>query len=348
MVPFKYTTCFLFFFRIASGQLIPAISGVLRKKEIDIILEEARLCEAKGAGITGGDPLCVIERTCEMITRLKKEFGKEFHIHLYTTPEEITKEKLEMLYSAGLDEIRFHPALKDKKDWEKIVLAKKYPWSIGIEIPVIPDFEKETKELLDFLDGKISFLNLNALEVADTETCKIIELGYETKDDESYGVLGSEELAFTLMKYVLSKKYNFRVHYCTSTLKDRAQMRQRIKRRAENTALETDKITDEGMLLRGALYLPDLKPGFGYRKKLEEIENRSAIVEELKKLRGKLIEEHAFKENEITLDEFKLRLLCSRRKAKKQKKKIKKAGLIAALTEEYPTKDGLEVEVNFL
>ena len=40
------------------------------------LLEEARLCNAKGAGITGGDPLCNIKRCAEYIVLLKKTFGK--------------------------------------------------------------------------------------------------------------------------------------------------------------------------------------------------------------------------------------------------------------------------------
>ena len=44
-------------------------------KDSDII-KEAELCNAKGAGITGGDPLLVCERTCSVIKKLKKTFRK--------------------------------------------------------------------------------------------------------------------------------------------------------------------------------------------------------------------------------------------------------------------------------
>ena len=47
------------------------------KKDSDII-KEAKLCSAKGAGITGGDPLVKIYRTVHCIKLLKKElpYGK--------------------------------------------------------------------------------------------------------------------------------------------------------------------------------------------------------------------------------------------------------------------------------
>ena len=40
------------------------------------VIEEAKESNAKGAGITGGDPLVELERTIEYARALKKEFGK--------------------------------------------------------------------------------------------------------------------------------------------------------------------------------------------------------------------------------------------------------------------------------
>jgi pyruvate formate-lyase activating enzyme-like uncharacterized protein len=71
--------------------------------DIDPIIKEAKLTGAKGAGITGGDPLVRLERTVKYIKLLKKKFGKKFHIHLYTMPELITENSLMKLHKAGLD-----------------------------------------------------------------------------------------------------------------------------------------------------------------------------------------------------------------------------------------------------
>ena len=49
------------------------------------LIKEAKLINAKGAGITGGDPLTKINRCVKYIKLLKKHFTKKFHIHLYTT-----------------------------------------------------------------------------------------------------------------------------------------------------------------------------------------------------------------------------------------------------------------------
>ena len=98
----------------------------------------------------------------------KKRFGKKFHIHLYTSLNLVNNERLSLLHKAGLDEIRFHPDLDSKKLWNNLNYAKEYDWDTGVEIPLIPGKEKETMSLIDFVQDKVDFLNLNELEIADT------------------------------------------------------------------------------------------------------------------------------------------------------------------------------------
>ncbi|TFH07450.1 MAG: 4Fe-4S cluster-binding domain-containing protein, partial [Candidatus Thorarchaeota archaeon] len=49
------------------------------------IIYETDAIRGEGAGISGGDPLCTLERTLDYIRLLKSKYGKEFHIHLYTS-----------------------------------------------------------------------------------------------------------------------------------------------------------------------------------------------------------------------------------------------------------------------
>jgi pyruvate formate-lyase activating enzyme-like uncharacterized protein len=114
------------------------------KQMLKEIIEEAKKHRACGAGLTGGDPLVKIDRTCAIIKMFKQEFGKQFHCHLYTIFPLVNETNLKKLYNAGLDEIRFHPDLDDDKQWERLKLASKFDWDIGVEIPVIPG--KETKQ----------------------------------------------------------------------------------------------------------------------------------------------------------------------------------------------------------
>ncbi|WNY22849.1 hypothetical protein MmiHf6_01340 [Methanimicrococcus hongohii] len=80
------------------------------------VLEEARSMNAEGTGITGGEPLLELERVIHYIHLLKNEFGKNHHIHLYTSTAP-SENDLKELADAGLDEIRFHPPIEI---WKKM------------------------------------------------------------------------------------------------------------------------------------------------------------------------------------------------------------------------------------
>ncbi|MEM4260528.1 MAG: radical SAM protein [Candidatus Woesearchaeota archaeon] len=319
------------------------------KSDKDII-EEAKLTDAKGAGFTGGDPLVRFERTIRYIRLLKKKFGKDFHIHLYTPLELLNFEKLKKLYEAGLDEIRFHPDLENRIHWNKIKLAKNFKWKTGIEIPAIPGFEKKIKELIDFSKDQIDFLNINELEMSDTNMNKLVDRGFRTKNNLSYGVRGSDYLAKKLLKYSIGKINN--VHYCTCTLKDKIQMANRIKKRAKNIALSFDKISNYGTLIRGVIYQKDLIPGFNYRKKIWNLKNNKKkemrIIRKLNNIKTKLYKKYAITKNNIIIDTIKYRLIINQKILNKIKENIKKEGLIPAIIEEYPTHDSFEIEINFI
>lgn len=309
------------------------------------LLEEARLTEARGAGITGGDPLVKVDRCCSYIKLLKKEFGKNFHIHLYTPLKLVTKERLQKLYDAGLDEIRLHPNLDDEKLWHRLDWAKDFDWVVGVEIPAIPRYEEKTTKLIDFLAGKIDFINLNELELSDTAAkhYKLQELGYKPKDDLSYGVAGSKEMALKMLAYARAK--GIPAHFCTAKLKDSVQMKKRLQLRAQHARLPFDIPLAEGTLLRGCVYLKELAPGMSYAEKLKNADKDKA-VQQLNNIRTTLVTKLNL--HEVVVDQNKLRIILPCKIAKKNATKLKKLNLVPAIVEEYPTADALEVEVEFL
>ncbi len=317
-------------------------------KSKDDLLEEARLMNAKGAGITGGDPLATLAKTCEYIKFLKDNKGKDFHIHLYTPLQLVKKEVLQKLYDAGLDEIRFHPDVSDDKDWKRIELANEFNWSVGVEIPCLPDKEKETKKLLDYLLGKVEFVNLNELEVSDTEV-KHYNMGdYRTRDEQTYAVAKSKETAINLIEYAENKGIKLTVYFCSAKLKDKTQMGKRIIRRAKGVAKNYDKVTEEGMLIRGAIYLDKLSPGANYHEILEKL-----TADERKKILAELKEKYDWMKRKLflrnsELDEEKLRILTKEKEARRLVKKLKRLPYVVAVVEEYPTKDSVEVEIEIL
>ncbi len=307
------------------------------------IIREAELCEAEGAGITGGDPLLRVERCVEYIKALKARFGKKFHIHMYITLEHATPDNLKLLYDAGLDEIRIHPDLESGKYWERIKTIASFGWVVGMEIPVIPQLGNETEKAIDYFLPFIKFLNLNELEQSDTNMDEMAKRGLKAKSMLDYSVEGSHELAL-----MLGAKYESRipVHYCTTRLKDAVQMANRIKIRAKNAAEKFDIITDEGLLVRGSVYLDSLKPGFGYRRILESMNDkeRSDALLKLKQARELILKKYRLSSSVLKIDEKKMRLITSAKIAKK----IKEEGLSAAIVTEYPTWDATEIEVEFL
>jgi pyruvate formate-lyase activating enzyme-like uncharacterized protein len=314
------------------------------------IIKEIQLCQSRGVGITGGDPLAKLDRTLSFIQKLKKEFGKKFHIHLYTPFTLVNESTLRKLSKAGLDEIRFHPNLETpkRKNWQKILIAKKFGWQVGIEIPVIPKKEELTKGLINYIADKIDFLNLNELEYSDTNASKLAEKGYKTRDNISYAIEGSRELAFKLLKYIEKKYPKLNVHFCTAKLKDHVQMRNRIRLRAESIKKPFDRVSPDGTLIRGAIYLKALLPGKKYKKKLAKLNDkkRQKLLKKLGDLKETL--EDAFDIGPAEIDTKKMRLLLSEKIARQLSKEIKPKRFRITVTEEYSTHDEFEVELDFL
>ncbi len=194
-----------------------------RINSLRLIIDEARSISATGTGITGGDPLAVPERTLRFIRLLKKEFGPEHHIHLYTASVPM-EHQLRELKEAGLDEIRFHlmdvlemytkdsdPAEdSDLRDFlspylSAILISRAIGLDTGVEIPVIPGQLDLLKWLIPLLeDAGSMFLNLNELEFSPTNAEELVKRGFQVRDDISSAVAGSRELAYELMGAVSS------------------------------------------------------------------------------------------------------------------------------------------------
>ncbi|MDH7508809.1 MAG: radical SAM protein [Methanomassiliicoccales archaeon] len=228
----------------------------LKVRRREDVIEEAKLIDAEGTGITGGDPLLVLERTLEFISMLKDEFGQDHHIHLYTAT--IDREAFDALESAGLDELRIHPdiSLWDKMGdtgIERAIESKKM--KIGLEIPALPDKKDEIISLVTYADSLgMDFININELEFSETNWKRLKMRGFTVKDDLSSAIDGSEQLALEILKLDLSIPR----HYCSSSFKDRIQLRNRIRRRAKNVARPGDIITGDGTLLKGIVEGKDL------------------------------------------------------------------------------------------
>lgn len=224
------------------------------------IFEEARLIDAKGTGITGGDPMYHPERLVGYVEALRGEFGPKHHIHLYTQID-FDPAWLPRLEAAGLDEIRFHPHPDHwahmGTSWHARLIHEALNTSmrVGIEIPAIPGQEEPTAALLDWADLQgVHFANLNELEWSETNSYNIRVRGFQPGSDEDATIAGSREMARSVVLRFARRR--LAVHFCTSPFKDRVQLGQRLLRRARNVARPWELITDDGTLLRGVVECP--------------------------------------------------------------------------------------------
>ena len=282
-------------------------------------VKEARLMDALGTGITGGDPLLSIDRTLASIRALKKAFGGEHHIHLYTSTAEVGP--VRRVARAGLDEIRFHPPpgmwarLARTEFATAIAAAKEEGMSVGLEVPSLPGRREELRALLSFADGRsLDFVNLNELEFSETNWRRLARLGMSVRDDVSSGVAGSEELAMAM----LGEEHDTPLHYCSSSFKDGVQLRRRITRRGRNVRKPHELLTEDGTLVKGVIETD--RPSGTVRMLVDGYDVPPELVW------------HDRGKSRVEVAEWVLRELAP------------ELELDAYIVEEYPTADRLEVE----
>lgn len=289
------------------------------------VLDEARAMGASGTGITGGDPLGVVDRTEHYIRLLKGAFGPDHNIHLYT--HEPNAGKLERLAAAGLDEFRLHiphylwgPLTRDGGAY-RAVLEEAPRWGIrrGVEIPVLPDKEPELRRLMRALESiGVDFINLNELEYSATNESALNEHGYRVDPRNGFGVHGSRGVAERIVRGL---PLSVPVHYCSSRFKDGVQLRERLKRRAARTAPNFAQVTSDGTVVFGIVEAPG-------EPDLARVGARVARLGRLRPTSYRL----DFERRRVELSAPALRRLAAR------------LDLPAFEVEEYPTADALEVE----
>lgn len=257
------------------------------------LIEETEQSRAKGAGITGGDPLLFLSRTIKFAKALKRKFGKKFHIHIYLPTKLINKKNIKKL-SKCADEFRLHPDFlisnNFKEGIEKIILVNHIigKSKLGIELPMIPDKKKEIFSFVLSIKNYISFLNLNEFELSETnfnivtKKYKLIEGGYIVKDSLKSGLW--------LLNELKKRKINLKVHLCTDELKSWHKFKNRLKR---HKILKFSKQLPDGAIayfavrhnnIKNIIKLKNrIKTGFIDKNKSQLIIPKSAI----NKLKGK-------------------------------------------------------------
>lgn len=255
------------------------------KQGIKELLKEAEESNAKGMGITGGDPLLFLNKTIKYARALKQKFGKSFHIHIYLPTKLVSQEKLKKL-SEYIDEVRFHPqcfceAKKSliEQDINKIKLASEF-WkkeNIGIELALVPELKKEILKFILLVKNYIGFVNLNEFELSDTNF-NIVTKKYKLKEN-GYVVADSKKAGLWILKQLARQKTRLKVHLCTAELKNWHQYKNRLLR---HKILPFSKRTKDGTIIYFAVN-GKIKHGYYDKKKKRTI----IPISKVKKLRNK-------------------------------------------------------------
>lgn len=290
------------------------INEQLIRNDSDLV-KEVELSNSEGAGITGGEPFLVLEKTTRWIKLLKENFGENFHIHLYTSGIGVGEQQIEKVYSAGLDEIRIH------HNRGLVKTALKFDWDVGMEIPAIPKDFGKLKQTVDFLESVgAKFLNMNELEFSERNIEPLQKLGFSKVSNSMTAVRGSMETAEKILEYAEANAEKLNLHFCTANLKMNYQLRNRLHRRSENIKKDFETVTKDGFLLKGII--------FG--KELNEIR---------KELVGNNVPEKMF-----FVSEEKKRIETSVSIAKKLAEKYR-GKFKCAFVEEYPTAEPWDFEL---
>jgi pyruvate formate-lyase activating enzyme-like uncharacterized protein len=293
------------------------------------IMTEAKLIEATGAGITGGDPLIVWKRTKKYISLLKEKFGPKFHIHLYTTGLK-NPHRIPDLISAGLDEIRFHPLPETWKNIHTSIVntpikkCMQTDVDTAIEIPSIPGMENDITTLTLWAnEAGLKWINLNELEYSETNARILNNRGFTVKDDISAAVKGSQETAYKIMNNLSGKDLSIGIHYCSSSFKDGIQLKRRIINRAKNIAKDFETISNDGTIVKGII-----------------LSKKHSLLEIRKILRN----QYKLDDRLFSINKHKNRMEIDVLVLEKIAKSLIKKGFECYMVEEYPTADELEVE----
>lgn len=213
------------------------------------VLDEISMIKAAGASITGGEPFQIYYAVVNIIKILKDIFGDKFHIHLYTSGYGATKNALKELSQIGLDEIRFH--IINDSVFKLIDFAvKETSMDVGIEIPAIPDTDWLWRITIKADSIGVKFVNLNELEVSETNVDSILVRGYRIRND-GRSIERSLDTALTVVERAYREKLKVAIHVCPAIYKDVVQHRSRLKRKALACLLPGDVVNDDGTIRRG-------------------------------------------------------------------------------------------------
>lgn len=220
-----------------------------RATSVELLIDEIAVVGARGASITGGEPFQRFDLTANVVKLLKDVCGYNFHLHLYTSGFGATRCSIKYMERLGLDEIRFH--VVNDSVWRLVeYAARETAMDVGIEVPSIPGRLEELWRIVTKAEElKVKFVNLNELEVSETNLENLLFRGYKIADD-GRAVTGSAETAKEVLSRAERAGLRVSLHFCPAKYKDEVQHRRRLLRKAARCLSLGESLSQDGALIR--------------------------------------------------------------------------------------------------
>ena len=148
------------------------VSEEIQFEDVEEVVGYLKYWKIKGLGISGGEPLLVLDKVCRLISLAKEEIPG-IYAWVYTNGDLITAQNLMRLKRAGLDELRFDLVARDY-ELTPLRLAAGIIKNVTVEIPTIPkDKEKLISLISELRKMGVMYLNLHELMVTKENRSKL-------------------------------------------------------------------------------------------------------------------------------------------------------------------------------
>ena len=176
--------------------------------------------ELEGVSLTGGEPLLYLPELEACVSAMRQQ-KPDLHFWVYTNGILADPERLEVLRSLGIQEIRFNLAATNYSEAiiEKIDVARGMFKYVVVEVPTYP---KQRDALLGCLEQLnrvgIDQLNLQELLVTDANVRNLEGEGYPSGifSLKKFFLYGSRQMSYELMHHCVNRGYSFTVNDCSA------------------------------------------------------------------------------------------------------------------------------------
>jgi pyruvate formate-lyase activating enzyme-like uncharacterized protein len=206
-----------------------------------------------GASLSGGEPLLTLPRTLEYLRTIRARLGDGVHLWLYTNGLLATKEALQALAEAGLNEIRFNLHASGYQ-LEPLRWAADCLPTVTVETPAVPEEEERMRGLLPVLaDLGVAHVNLHDVRMTPHNVPRILKRNYTCLHGPRVRILESELAALRLLGHAAREQLSLGVQYCCFPYKNPYQTLASRRRWSAFVMRPTETLTETGAIRRCAV-----------------------------------------------------------------------------------------------